>query len=481
MHYFIVVLIAFALSMYGCEGKTGPAGATGPSGAAGPAGPAGPQGSTGPVGPQGPAGADGADGADGAQGPAGPKGDKGDQGDPGPAGPAGADGADGADGAQGPAGPAGPKGDQGDPGSVDPGAISGAIDGVIGSGILADIHHILIIQDGEDADDARRANAPNFAETHAPVVLLVDDTTMLQAKAGSQNATPLAVAFAWASEDASIADVDDTGMVTGVSNGSTNLVLSAVGRGVEIEIPVTVYKAVDSIVVTGGSGDNNLQVGSTLELTAQAFDESDADMGVAIPGVAFTWSSSDEDVATVEADEDDSSMATVTAQGPGTAKITASAQGEDSNEVSVTVFDVLGVERRIVVNELPYAVQLNNDNSSLSTTEDISVSIDQYNATTDAWDDVTGAEVKFTVLSGPLYLDAAAATQTSAGATATTIQINAISDPAADPQVTGILVEGLHMDNPATAIVRITTGHADTQYIEIDITSLMPAPMETTN
>jgi hypothetical protein len=205
MHYFIVVLIAFALSMYGCEGKTGPAGATGPAG------------------------------TPGTPGAAGPKGDTGEQ---------------------------GPQGEKGDPGEdgvgADPADIQGIIDGVVAGGALADIHHILIIQDGEDADDARRANAPNFAETHADVVLLVDDTTMLVAKAGSQNATPLAVAFSWASEDASIAEVDDSGMVTGVSNGTTDLVLSAVGRGVEIKVPVTVYKGVDNIVVTGGSGDNNL-------------------------------------------------------------------------------------------------------------------------------------------------------------------------------------------------------------------------------
>lgn len=452
MHYFIVVLMAFALSIYGCEGKTGPAGPTGA------AGPAGPQGSTGPSGPAGPAG---------------------------PQGPAGADGADGAAGPAGPAGPAGEKGEKGDPGEdgvgADPADVQGIIDGVIAGGALADIHHILIIQDGEDADDARRANAPNFAEEHAAVVLLVDDTTMLQAKAGSQNATPLPVVFTWESDDTSIADVNAlTGMVTGVSNGSTTLTVSAVGRGVEIDVPVTVYKGIDSVVVTGGTGDNNLKIGDTLDLSATAHDESDADMGVMIPGVAFTWASSDEDVATVEADEDDSSMATVTAVGVGTAKITASAGGEDSNEISVTVFDVLGVERRIVVNELPYAAELDATNANVTTTETISATIQQYDPVGDSWGAVENAEVKFTVLSGPLFLAEAEATDTSDSSGNVTVEINAISDPTADPQVTGVLVEGLHMENSGTAIVRITTGHADAQYVEIDITSLMPAP-EATN
>jgi len=34
MHYLIVIVIAFALSMMGCEGKTGPAGPSGAQGAA---------------------------------------------------------------------------------------------------------------------------------------------------------------------------------------------------------------------------------------------------------------------------------------------------------------------------------------------------------------------------------------------------------------------------------------------------------------
>ena len=89
MHYLIIAVLAFGLSLMGCEGKTGPAGPSGAAGVAGPAGPAGPQGSTGPQGPAGPAGADGADGADGAAGPAGPQGEKGDTGETGPQGPPG--------------------------------------------------------------------------------------------------------------------------------------------------------------------------------------------------------------------------------------------------------------------------------------------------------------------------------------------------------------------------------------------------------
>ena len=37
MHYLIIAVLAFGLSLMGCEGKTGPAGPTGPAGSAGPA------------------------------------------------------------------------------------------------------------------------------------------------------------------------------------------------------------------------------------------------------------------------------------------------------------------------------------------------------------------------------------------------------------------------------------------------------------
>ena len=134
MHYLIVVLIAFALSIYGCEGKTGPAGPTGAAGVAGPSGPAGPQGSTGPAGPA---------------GPAGPQGEKGDTGEAGPAGETG------------PAGPQGEKGDQGDPGAgADPGSIQDIIDGVVAGGALSDIHHIKITRSSNDK--SYYYLAPNF-------------------------------------------------------------------------------------------------------------------------------------------------------------------------------------------------------------------------------------------------------------------------------------------------------------------------------
>lgn len=194
---------------------------------------------------------------------------------------------------------------------------------------------------------------------------------------------------------------------------------------------------------------------------ATAFDESDADEGVMIPGVAFTWSSSDDDVATVTPDKDNSAMATVKAVGPGTAKITASAQGEDSNEVSVTVFETLGVERRLTASGLPYSVEIAADSSSVGASDSIEARLEQLGADGETWADAAdGIAVTFTVLSGPLVI--AGDSPTTSGGTVS-VAITALSDPTADPPPTGV-------NGVGTAIVRISSQYASPIYVEVEVT-----------
>ena len=324
MHYFIVVLIAFALSIYGCEGKTGPAGATGAAGVAGPAGPA------------------GADGAPGAAGPAGPAG---------PQGPAGADGADGADGAQGPAGPAGPqgpkgdkgdKGDQGDPGSgTDPGAIQGIIDGVIDSGVIADVHHIALIQDGdgkaEDRTVAYMAHM-NFAMgtpgKNWDTTLDIGESTTITAKAATQAATPIpGVEFGWASKDEDVATVDG-GMIEAVGTGSSEITVTAMGRGIAVKFTVTVLSEVKSIVIDSPADGFFLSNGESVALAATAYDKAQDDDtpgvdGDAVP-VDVTYMSSDDNVVEIDGSN-------ANAVGVGTATITAHYEDVKSKGIKINV------------------------------------------------------------------------------------------------------------------------------------------------
>lgn len=325
MHYFIVVLIAFALSIYGCEGKTGPAGSTGAAGVAGPAGPAGADGAPGPAGPAGP------QGVKGDTGPAGPQGEKGDTGPAGPAGPAGPQGEKGDTGEQGPAGA-----------GSDPGAIQDIVDGVVNSGIIADVHHIALIQDGdgkaEDRTVAYMAHM-NFAMgtpgKNWDTTLDVGETTTITAKAATQAATPIpGVEFGWASKDEDVATVDD-GMIEGHEPGTSEITVTAMGRGIAVKFTVTVLSEVKSIVIDSPADGFFLSNGESVALEATAYDKAqDADKagteGTAVPVEGITYMSSDDSVVEI----DDS---TAKAVGVGTATITAHYDDVKSKGIKINV------------------------------------------------------------------------------------------------------------------------------------------------
>ncbi len=306
MHYLIIAVLAFGLSLMGCEGKTGPAGPTGPAGAAGPAGTPGTPGTPGATGPQGPAGA------------AGPKGDKGDTGD---------------------TGPAGPKGDTGDSGL--PTDIPDL------TTILADIHHIKITRGSNDK--SYFYVAPNFDQGSekmdesggklSPLNLIAGTEDMLTVKAASQSGDALtAVTFTWSSNSDDVASIDGDGMIEAGLSGEAKFTLMVDGRGIEVNIDVKVSGAIDHVLVAGPGTQKTtkdagysltMPEGSSLKLTATAH-EKDATM---IPGASIGWNSSNPAVASVDG-------GTVTANGAGTASITASSGGKTSKPVKITVTEI---------------------------------------------------------------------------------------------------------------------------------------------
>ncbi len=321
MHYLIVIVIAFALSMMGCEGKTGPAGPSGPQGAAG---------------PQGVAGSTGPQGAVGPQGPEGPQGPKGDQGDPGPAGPVGP---------QGPAGPEGPQGPQGPQGEgID-------ADQVIGSGVLSDIHHIKLMQDGNDKKIAV-FDAPDYElregmENTLDLIMAVGDMTMIAAKAASQNGMALPVTFAWTSDSDAIS-VEGGAIDALTSTSKATVTVSAVGRGVEIDLTVKVLDVIKRIEFASGQATSYvLPVGGSIDLmTPVAYNA--AEDGDMIDGAEalIDWVSSAPGIVSVDGN-------TITAESRGKAEITAQGQGVTSKaKIMVTVAGGTGVIR-YVMNPFP--------------------------------------------------------------------------------------------------------------------------------
>ena len=148
-------------------------------------------------------------------------------------------------------------------------------------------------------------------------------TVQLSAEVRDQNATVMAGATViWTSSAISVATVDASGLVTAAGNGTATITASA--GSASGSAVVTVTQSVESVVVS--PSEETIALGNTLQLTAEAFDES----GHAVAEVEFSWESSDAAVATVDA------SGLVTGVAVGVATITASA-GEVAGSAVVTV------------------------------------------------------------------------------------------------------------------------------------------------
>ncbi len=150
-------------------------------------------------------------------------------------------------------------------------------------------------------------------------------TLQLTAEVFDENGDAVAGAeFSWESSDAAVAAVDAGGLVTGVAEGVATITASA-GEASGSAV-VTVMQPVASVEVSPSA--ETIGLGSTLQLTAEAFDEN----GEAVAGAEFSWESSDAAVATVDG------SGLVTAVGNGEVTITASA-GEGEGSAVVTVVE----------------------------------------------------------------------------------------------------------------------------------------------
>ncbi|MBQ8013271.1 MAG: Ig-like domain-containing protein [Treponema sp.] len=160
--------------------------------------------------------------------------------------------------------------------------------------------------------------------TGAPTaaVLLADGSVQFGATVAPARAT--AKTLTWTSGDESVATVDSTGNVTFVGAGTATITATA-PSGVKAEAKITIQAAI--VAVTGVSLDQTsatIKKAGTVTLTATVAPENASNKKV-------TWTSSKEDVATVE-------NGVVTGVGSGTATITVTTEdGEKTAEFEVTV------------------------------------------------------------------------------------------------------------------------------------------------
>ncbi|HET7456468.1 MAG TPA: Ig-like domain-containing protein [Gemmatimonadaceae bacterium] len=153
--------------------------------------------------------------------------------------------------------------------------------------------------------------------------LLVAQTAQFTATVRDASGEVLGGTVAWSSDNSGVAKVSSTGVVTGVSPGTTTIVASR--EGVRGTASVTVQLVpVSRVVVSPATA--SVKRGATKQFTATAYDAA----GNRLTGRSVQWTTSDANIATV------SSTGVVKGVKAGTATITATVDGK-SGTATVTV------------------------------------------------------------------------------------------------------------------------------------------------
>ena len=142
----------------------------------------------------------------------------------------------------------------------------------------------------------------------------LDETVQLAAEVRDQNGQPMAGAtIEWTSSADSVVVVGTTGLARAANNGVATITASA---GTALGTATITVRQVAAMVFVSPSADT-LVAGDTVRLAAEAFDENEH----AVRGAAFSWSSSDSAVATVD------TLGLVSALSQGEAIISAASGG----------------------------------------------------------------------------------------------------------------------------------------------------------
>ena len=149
------------------------------------------------------------------------------------------------------------------------------------------------------------------------------ETLQLTATAKDTANVVLAVTITWSSSNILAATVNSsTGLVTAVANGSATITASADGKSGTATITVQLVASVNMT-----PANSSVRVGALIQVGATPLDAS----GNVLTGLAVSWSSDDENVATVDAD------GFTTGVGIGTVVITAEIDGT-TGSTGVTVW-----------------------------------------------------------------------------------------------------------------------------------------------
>ncbi len=150
---------------------------------------------------------------------------------------------------------------------------------------------------------------------------------------GAYRTTPVSAGagVTWSSGDPSVVSIDANGLVTSVTNGTTEI--SARADGIEGTVAIAVAQ-VPSVVTVSSNRDTLVALTDTVRMTAEAHDE----LGNPIVGATFAWESSDTTVATIDA------SGLVTAIENGESVVTATTNGVEGGRALVVSQVVSSVE-----------------------------------------------------------------------------------------------------------------------------------------
>ncbi|GEM_PF-362136 len=184
----------------------------------------------------------------------------------------------------------------------------------------------------------------------------VGETVQYEASYFNAGGVEEQIAVEWSSSDNAIATIDANGLVTGIAPGT--MMISAAAGGAMAE-RLIIVNALERIKLS--ASQTFLLINEELTVTASYFDEN----GMAA-NADFTWSSSDESIATVDA------SGVVSGLAQGMVEITASAKGLTSEPLTLNILTSLDQVAEVVISaaqmtvgegeELPFQLSVFNAN-----------------------------------------------------------------------------------------------------------------------